>query len=394
MRTVTIANQKGGCGKTTVAINLAAAFAECHKRVLLVDLDPQSHCAVGLGVPEEDVDLHIGDVLLNQGVPGSPELGQIAWKISERLFLAPSNRDLREFESIAPSRADGDRLLVALLDRCAGAYDEVVVDCPPHWGPLMRNGLIAADLVLVPVDAGYFSLHGLARQLADVHHLQREGSRMPDIRILCNQFDMRMRLCRGLLKELRRAFGGKVLGTLIGRGVRLREGASAGKPIFELDATSASARDFLALAAELTASGPATSAVTDLFRQADRIAKDAEQLLATTDMILGQDMPPLSLGPTGDKMRRVDPLHVTESNGLHNGDASFGKAATPYPRFAEALTKAPLKSYPPCTVESEVSAMAKGEGKQAFEVNGRDPGRPFREVEVLKNGQSLRSRSP
>ena len=145
VRVITIANQKGGCGKTTVAINLAASLAREARRTLLVDLDPQGHCALGTAVPEEQIDLSVLDCLLRQVEGGSLELSQVTWQIAPNLDLVPSRADLAGLEQKLDDWVGSGTLLLDLLQRNASRYDYCVVDCPPHLGLLMRNGLQSAD---------------------------------------------------------------------------------------------------------------------------------------------------------------------------------------------------------------------------------------------------------
>jgi len=282
VRTITIGNQKGGCGKTTVAINLSASLAREGRRVLLVDLDPQAHCALGMAVPEEQIDLSILDCLMGQ-VEGEPvELSRITWQIAPNLDLAPSRSNLGTLEPKLASENGADRLLHQLLTANEGRYDFCLVDCPPHLGLLMRNGLLAADEVVIPVDTGYFSLHGLTQQLATIEQLgERDGAR-PKARVLPNQYDVRTKLAREILAELRSRFEGVVFDTIINFNTKLKEGASFGQPITEFAPTSMGARDFQQLARELIAAEPVEVPAADLIQHAEKLAADAERLLATT----------------------------------------------------------------------------------------------------------------
>ena len=165
MRTVSIINQKGGCGKTTVSINLASALAQKGKKTLLVDMDPQSHCAVGLAVPEEQIEQSIYDVLISASRNEPCRLSEIIWEIGERFELAPASIDLAAFEqqlAVGPGR---EECLRKILESVKENYDFVIIDCPPAVGLLTFNALRAATDVIVPVETGYFSLHGLSRQL-------------------------------------------------------------------------------------------------------------------------------------------------------------------------------------------------------------------------------------
>ncbi len=282
MRIVTIANQKGGCGKTTVAINLAASLAREARRTLLVDLDPQGHCALGTAVPEDQIDLSILDCLLRQ-IDGSPiELSQITWQIAPNLDLAPSRADLATLEPRLGDRNDVDTLLSNLLKTNEGRYDYVVIDCPPHLGLLMKNGLRAATEVIIPVDTGYFSLHGLTRQLATIEELGLRNGNAMSVRVLPNQYDVRTKLAREILSEMRKRFDGVVLDSIVNFNTKLKEGASFGQPITEFAPTSMGAKDFQSLAREVIANEPKTAPNSELLAHMERLAADAERLLATT----------------------------------------------------------------------------------------------------------------
>ena len=151
MRTIAIINQKGGCGKTTVSINLAAALAAKGHRTLLVDMDPQSHCAVGLAVPEEQIEQSIYDVLIGMGRGEPMRINEILWQICERFELAPSGIDLAAFEQQMTGMADRENCLKKVLDGLKDDYDNIIIDCPPSVSLLTFNALRAASDVIVPV---------------------------------------------------------------------------------------------------------------------------------------------------------------------------------------------------------------------------------------------------
>src|SRR3972149_10245239 len=165
MRTIAVVNQKGGCGKTTVSINLSAALAAKGFRTLLVDMDPQSHCAVGLAVPEEQIEQSIYDVLISRSKNEPIKLTEILWQISDRLELAPASIDLSAFEQQMTGISERECCLGDVVSEVEGDYDYTIVDCPPAVGLLTFNALRAASDVIVPVETGYFALHGLSRQL-------------------------------------------------------------------------------------------------------------------------------------------------------------------------------------------------------------------------------------
>ncbi len=288
MRTIAIANQKGGCGKTTVAINLSASLARESRRTLLIDLDPQAHCALGVAVPEEQIDLSILDCMLGQ-IDGEPvELSRITWQIAPNLDMAPSRSNLAGLEPRLGTQDNGDTLLRGLLEANAGRYDYCVIDCPPHLGLLMRNGLRAANDVVIPVDTGYFSLYGLTQQLATIEHLGDRNGAKPTVRVLPNQYDVRTKLGREILAELRKRFQGVVYETIINFNTKLKEGASFGQPITEFAPNSMGARDFQKLAREVIAGESASTPTADLIQHVEKLTADAERLLATTTVLVGK----------------------------------------------------------------------------------------------------------
>ncbi|VAX41343.1 Chromosome (plasmid) partitioning protein ParA, partial [hydrothermal vent metagenome] len=162
MRTIAIINQKGGCGKTTTAINLGASLGLTGCRTLLVDLDPQSHCAAGLGIPEHRIEIDASDLLQAAGTRDLDE-ARLLWHASKNLRLIPSRIRLAGLESPGSSfgRREGrERALIRALNPLADRFDVCLIDCPPSIGLLTFNALVAADLVLIPVETGYFSLQG------------------------------------------------------------------------------------------------------------------------------------------------------------------------------------------------------------------------------------------
>jgi chromosome partitioning protein len=295
MRIVAIANQKGGCGKTTVATNLAATLAREGWRVLLTDLDPQGHCGVGMAVPEEQVDLGMFDCLRTAGSPEPIPVTGIAWQITPNLDLAPSREDLAQFELDGRGAGEHESVLAQVLAVVADKYDYVIVDCPPHVGLLTRNALKAATDVIIPVDTGYFSLHGLARQLRTLQEVSPDHPQRR-VRVLANQYDVRTKLAREILAELRERFGALVFQTIINFNTKLKEGASFGQPITEFAPTSMGARDFQKLAREvidMECAAPAAAAAEEaavstevLLQRAEEMAAEAERLLASTTTLV------------------------------------------------------------------------------------------------------------
>lgn len=287
MRVIAIANQKGGCGKTTVAINLSACLAREGRRTLLVDMDPQGHCALGLAVPEEQIELSIHDALMSVGASEALDLTRVIWQITANFDLVPSKVDLAAFEPKMANEANRDSRLRDVLDAVADKYDFVVVDCPPHIGLLTYNAFFASSEVIIPVDTGFFSLQGLTKQLDTLNDLSRRAGHSPRVRVLANQYDVRTKLGREILSELKRKFGPLMCQSFINFNTKLKEGASFGQPITEYDPGSMGFRDFVRLARELiTASVPET-VPQSILRQADALAERAAKLLATTTPLLG-----------------------------------------------------------------------------------------------------------
>src|SRR5437868_14857254 len=161
MRTIAIINQKGGCGKTTTSSNLAACMARLGQRTLLVDMDPQGHCGVGLAVPEEQIERTIYDGLIDESDGKPAKMSEIVWQIASDFDLAPSNLRLAAFEQVFAGRDGREDRLATALQPVRGSYEWCIIDCPPSVGLLTFNALKACDEAIVPVETGFFSLHGL-----------------------------------------------------------------------------------------------------------------------------------------------------------------------------------------------------------------------------------------
>jgi chromosome partitioning protein len=255
VRTISIINQKGGCGKTTSAISLAGIFARRGLRTLLVDLDPQAHCAAGLAIPEQRIDLDIGDAMLADPDRTIDE-ARLLWRASRNLDLAPSRMKLAGLE--APrgglaDRPDKERRLAGVLARLARNYDVCLVDCSPSIGLLTYNALTAADEVLVPVETSFFALQGATKQVNTIRSMAKRLGCAAEFWLVATIHDEASALARDLLEELRRRFGKRVAPAVIRRDLALKEAASFGQPIIEYSPTSAGAADYGALAEWLIA---------------------------------------------------------------------------------------------------------------------------------------------
>jgi len=282
MKTIAVVNQKGGCGKTTVSINLASALAEAGQRVLRVDMDPQSHCAVGLAVPEEQIEQSIYDVLISRSRNEPIKMTEILWQISDRLELAPASLDLSAFEQQMVGIPERECCLKEALSEMKDDYDFTIVDCPPSVGLLTFNALRAATDVIVPVETGYFALHGLSKQLETLSILCRRCSQHVNVKVVASMYDIRTKMAREILAELRSHFDDKMFKTIVSFNTKLKEAASFGQPISEYDPASKGHKDFSALAEEIMGSKAAQQRhefVNSLAEQLESISATADELL-------------------------------------------------------------------------------------------------------------------
>jgi len=251
-RVIAIANQKGGVGKTTTAVNLAAALAEAGRRVLLVDLDPQGNATSGLTIVREDEQpTGYAKTIYDSLVSGVP-LHEIIREVRPNLFLGASGGDLVGAEIELATVEGRERRLHALLETAKLEYNYVLIDTPPSLGILTLNALVASDAVLVPMQCEYYALEGLSSLLATIRKVKTALRPSLEIEgLVLTMFDSRNRLSHEIASEVRRHFPDKVFASVIPRSVRLSESPSHGLSVLEYEGKSAGAEKYRSLAVEI-----------------------------------------------------------------------------------------------------------------------------------------------
>ena len=247
-RIISIANQKGGVGKTTTAVNLATAIAACDKSVLLIDLDPQGNASTGFGIDNTDRNTHIYHLLINQiSIEDA-----IKSSIVPKLFVIPSDTDLAAAEVELRNRKNREFILDMLLRPITDSYDFVIIDCPPSLGLLTVNAFSASHSVLVPLQCEFYALEGLAQLLRSIEMVKKNLNPSLTIQgIVLTMFDSRNNLSEMVVNDVRKHFGKQVYQTIIPRNVRISEAPSFGQPVLMYDINCSGSKAYTSLAAEL-----------------------------------------------------------------------------------------------------------------------------------------------
>jgi chromosome partitioning protein len=245
---IAIANQKGGVGKTTTCVNLAASLAATRRNVLVVDLDPQGNATMGCGVDKRTLEKSVCDVLLD-GVPAADAIQPL---LEDNLELLPSNQELTLAEVELVNKSGREYRLALALRTVTDRYDYILVDCPPSLNMLTVNGLTAADGVLIPMQCEYYALEGLSSLLSTIEQISANANpKLGLFGILRTMFDPRNNLATEVSRQLLQHFGERVFRTVIPRNVRLAEAPSFGKPALHHDKYCRGALAYLALAGEI-----------------------------------------------------------------------------------------------------------------------------------------------
>lgn len=252
MHTIAIANQKGGCGKTTTAINLSACLADKGRKALLIDMDPQAHATVGINIKANGAGMSVYDLLMRPH-EFVDSLDNIISPILQNFDLIRSSTAMNIAEREMLSIPRRDNRLHDAISVAAQTYDYVVVDCPPGMGILTQNAIMACEEVIVTVETGFLALHGVGRFLQTLQEVRKKKDGKIKLRVVATMYDRRTILAREVLRDLSQYFGDTLFNTVISRNVKLGEALSFGLPITVYDRRARGFTDYMALTDEIIA---------------------------------------------------------------------------------------------------------------------------------------------
>lgn len=280
MRIIAIANQKGGCGKTTTAINLAACLSANNRRVLLIDLDPQAHATLGLNVKP---DLNIYNVL-SKMTNKKADLREIIRKVGENFYLAPSGIILSTLEQELAGEIGRESRLWETLNNSNGDYDYILIDCPPNLGILTINAIRSSREIIVPVEASRFSIEGVAQLIEIINLVKDRLNHDVDYGVLVTNFDSRLRHSFKILERIKTTFKDRVFSNIIHVNVKLKEAQNEGRHIFNYDKYCRGAKDYFSLSRELITQEKEPQKAVPLAERMEQILK--EELPKMTDEVV------------------------------------------------------------------------------------------------------------
>ncbi|MDH3574970.1 MAG: AAA family ATPase [Desulfobacteraceae bacterium] len=252
MRIISIANQKGGCGKTTSAINLSACLAHKRRKVLLIDMDPQGHSAIGLNIHTGELKKTVCDVLYDSN-DAKTVLNDVTIEVGNNFDIAPSNISLSALEQHLSKVQGRESKLKEAIDGLYQIYDYIIIDCPPSLGLLTFNSLIASTEVIVPIEMSLFSLHGISKLLKIIDLVREKTGHEVRIKVIATMYDKRTRISKEVLQDIQKHFQDSMFITVINTNVTLKEAVSFGKSIVDYDQKANGFRDYMALAKEVIA---------------------------------------------------------------------------------------------------------------------------------------------
>lgn len=250
MRIITITNHKGGCGKTTTAINLSAGITRHERKVLLIDMDPQAHSTIGFNIKPQELKKTIYNVLLD---PKNVSLNETIINVTGNLDIVPSDIVLSGAELELAGVIGREKELFRAIAKLEKNYDYIIIDSPPNLGLLTFNALVASSEVVIPIESSFFALHGVNRLLEVIQIVKDKLDHSIKVHILATIFDRRTNIAREVLDELNKFFQEKMLKTVINTNVKLKETAAKGVSIFDYDPDATGAKDYDELAREIIA---------------------------------------------------------------------------------------------------------------------------------------------